>query len=137
MRHVMQRFDDTPFILFANDSVIDFYPRFGFTRVREYSYEMPLALDGSSATPVKITYDDPRVDQMLRENACFSERFDAVDARFAQLYNLMADFQDDLHAAPDRGLLVAARQEGDALLIAGVRLPVAVQPSRCDRPAAV
>lgn len=35
MEHIINKYNNIPMYLFANDSVVDFYPRFGFTRTYE------------------------------------------------------------------------------------------------------
>ena len=44
--------------LYANDSVLDFYPKFGFKAVQEHQYSLPVRKSGE--TTRKLDMDDPR-----------------------------------------------------------------------------
>ncbi len=43
--------------LFANDSVLDFYPRFGFKETKEHQYSKEVSLDGEDKT-IKVSIKD-------------------------------------------------------------------------------
>ncbi|MCL1796143.1 MAG: GNAT family N-acetyltransferase, partial [Clostridia bacterium] len=127
MRHVMERFSDTPLLLFANEHVTGFYPRFGFVRVQECVFEVRLAPNGAAAAPTQFACDDRKVAVMLDRNICLSGHFDVAGAQYVRLFNLTTGFQNDLYMSSDGGLLVAARRCGELLLVAGV-----VSPSPCN-----
>ncbi|MGO0999631.1 GNAT family N-acetyltransferase [Lysobacter sp. CA196] len=82
----------TPVFLFANDSVLDFYPRFGFAAAPQSLFEASLqaepAGDGRGAT-LDLSDDDTRADflRLAAAASAVSERFAACDyGRIATWY---------------------------------------------------
>lgn len=68
MEEIFRDFSDTDGIyLFANDSVLDFYPKFGFRKAKEYQYTKSVNnADEASAIPVPMT---TKAERMILEQA--------------------------------------------------------------------
>ncbi|CAH2715875.1 hypothetical protein BACCIP111895_03059 [Neobacillus rhizosphaerae] len=64
MKHIMKEYENTCdfMYLFANDTVLDFYPKFGFTRLNESEYSLDLA---KSSIQMNM---DAKVKQLTIEN---------------------------------------------------------------------
>ncbi|GLC89219.1 GNAT family N-acetyltransferase [Lysinibacillus piscis] len=73
MEHILTAYQTTcDFIyLFANETVLDFYPKFGFTRVTEYQYSLPAhAISPQPHTKVrKLSIDNEEDRQLMRHFA--------------------------------------------------------------------
>ena len=52
--------------LFANDSVLDFYPKFGFKETKEHQYSKEVSLDGEDKTTKVSMKDKKDFDRMVK-----------------------------------------------------------------------
>lgn len=59
MEHIIRKYDNVPMYLSANDSVVDFYPRFGFKRVYEKLPICACTID-NACVPHKLSMTIPR-----------------------------------------------------------------------------
>src|SRR5690554_1785371 len=59
MEHIIKKYDGTPMYLYADDEVLEFYPKFGFERVYE---KQPVAscVMNNQIHPVLLRYNDPK-----------------------------------------------------------------------------
>ncbi len=57
MEEVMARYGGSGIYLYANDSVLDFYPKFGFVKAQEHQYSLPVQKSGEPVR--KLDMDDP------------------------------------------------------------------------------
>jgi GNAT superfamily N-acetyltransferase len=117
MDYVLALTPDVPFFLCANDSVLDFYPRFGFEKIPIWQPTLPWQLDGNSKPLRKMTLSDPAVDAYLNERACFSQVLDCLNAAPLHWFHLIYNYAENLYEIPELGLLVAAEQKGTELTI--------------------
>jgi predicted N-acetyltransferase YhbS len=60
-----RRCPGAPFFLFANDSVLDFYPRFGFRRLPDLQPRLACRLDNPPGAMRRLAVDDPAVGRYL------------------------------------------------------------------------
>lgn len=105
--------------LFANDSVLDFYPRFGFQKSREYQYSLslhgagpcrfvPAAMDCAAAWA--------RLEQAA-ERSIFRGRLDLTGNRGLLLFHVTKFMRDNVYYhAPSSTYVVADRQGTDLFL---------------------
>lgn len=105
--------------LFANDSVLDFYPRFGFQKSREYQYSLslhgagpcrfvPAAMDCAAAWA--------RLEQAA-ERSIFRGRLDLTGNRGLLLFHVTKFVRDNVYYhAPSSTYVVADRQGTDLFL---------------------
>ena len=110
--NILRRYSGTPAFLFANDSVLEFYPKFGFRQVEEKVPAARVVLD-NDAEPVKC-----RPEELLelagKRRQPASGRFDVLAGKEIRCFHLFGEYADRLYRlAP--GLAVAAEQEGDTL----------------------
>jgi len=52
--------------LFANDTVLDFYPKFGFKRVEQYQYSKEIKLGNARDVAVKLDMSNPKNEELVR-----------------------------------------------------------------------
>lgn len=116
MRHVLQKYPDTPSFLFANDGAASFYSQFGFAQIEESKLTLPYRIHNAGVNAVKRAHDDPAILRLLDENACFSAIFDCTGAQPVQRFNLMAA-PDDIYYMPAPDAMAVARQSENVLYI--------------------
>lgn len=125
IRAIMERIDadyhgkTDGIYLFANDSVLDFYPRFGFQKSREYQYSLslhsagpcrfvPAAMDCAAAWA--------RLEQAA-ERSIFRGRLDLTGNRGLLLFRVTKFMRDSVYYhAPSSTYVVADRQGTDLFL---------------------
>ncbi len=109
---VLRRYSGTPAFLFANGSVTEFYPKFGFRPVRESTPVAEEPIDNGFA-PEKCAPEELRNLAEKRRRPA-SDVFDVLDGGEIRCFHLLSDCAEMLYRlAPD--LAVAAEQEGETL----------------------
>ncbi|MCL2545055.1 MAG: GNAT family N-acetyltransferase [Clostridia bacterium] len=133
MEHVLQRYPDRAMYLSANESVLDFYPRFGFRPAREKLPVLICTID-NACPPVKLAFDGPEVARYVRERKVFSGVLDCANADPVTLFHIhLGPYKDCLYEIPECQTLVVASQEGAKLHLHGL---FALGPVRWDELAA-
>ncbi len=111
---------DQPIILFANETVLDFYPRFGFRRVMQSRFlaRAELRATGRLARPCELAHvaERARLAELCWRARPMSQRFAARDYYFILLWHLTnrpvrAFWLDGLDA------VIAATMAGDRLIL--------------------
>ena len=110
--NILRRYSGTPVFLFANDSVTEFYPKFGFCPAEE---KMPVAetvIDNDIAS-VKCAPEELWELAMKRRRPA-SELFDVLDGGEIRCFHLFGEYAEKLYRLTPE-LAVAAEQEGETL----------------------
>ncbi len=113
--------------LYANEGVLDLYPRFGFRRVGESLFELELALDPALAPAPRLDLDDAsRRAGWL--SACArsvpaTERFGARDYGPVALWHACNAYPRDVRLLEEWNAYVVAVQRGDTLHLLDVASP--------------
>lgn len=102
--------------LFANETVLDFYPKFGFRREIQYQYTLPVPTARGGAR--KLSVDSPQDLALLR--ACYKRGnpFSALQVveNFGLLMFYCGSFlKDCVYYIPQQNAVAVARQEGPVL----------------------
>lgn len=102
--------------LFANETVLDFYPKFGFRRETQYQYTLPVPTARGGAR--KLSVDSPQDLALLR--ACYERGnpFSALQVvhNFGLLMFYCGSFlKDCVYYIPQQEAVAIARQEGPVL----------------------
>lgn len=105
--------------LFANDSVLDFYPRFGFRRAEEYQYKRELAI-GKEGTmrqvPMREKKDWDRVERAVRDSACNSAL--NLDGNSGLIMFYLTKFmRENVYYDEALNAYAVAEREGEELLL--------------------
>lgn len=115
--------DDLVF-LFANDSVLDFYPRFGFRRVGEAVFGVDCAVTPSGRPLRRLSVDAADDRATVRRVAAaalpVTQRFGARDYGGIVLWYWTNFFGDNLCYCEDVDAVLVVQQEGDTLRICDV-----------------
>ena len=137
MERVIERYPTTPMYLSANESVLDFYPRFGFRPAREKLPVLDCAIDNAcppTKLAQKLAFDDPKVARYLRERKVFSNVLDCANTDSISLFHIhLGPYKDCLYEIPACQALAVAGQEGETLRLHGV---FALRPVRWESLAA-
>ncbi len=108
--------------LFANDSVLDFYPRFGFKKSKEFLHSLSLQGVGTCAFR-PLAMDCPAAWERLgeaAEHSVFRGRLDLVGNKGLLFFYITGFMQQNVYYhAPSHTYIVAERQ-GDRLLLHNV-----------------
>ncbi|WP_077215253.1 GNAT family N-acetyltransferase [Bacillus dakarensis] len=121
MNKVLEEYREYEFMyLFANRSVLDFYPKFGFISVDEYQFTMDASsaaagfpsirkLDGTSLEDLNFIY------QFATERIPVSQRFGTVSAQGILMFHCMGPFCDDVYYLEDEEAVVIFKREEERL----------------------
>jgi ribosomal protein S18 acetylase RimI-like enzyme len=114
-------------LLYANEGVLDFYPRFGFRRARESLFELAVSLDPAASPAPRVDLDDP-AQRAAWLRACArspppTERFGARAYGSAALWHACAFYRQDVHVLAEGEAYAVAVQRGDTLELLDVAAP--------------
>lgn len=113
--------------LYANDAVLDFYPRFGFRRVQESEFELELALAPAGAPAPSLDLEDaPRRAAWLAAIARSvppTERLGARAYGGAALWHACNFHRHDVRVLAEGEAYAVAVQRGDTLHLLDVAAP--------------
>lgn len=118
MREVLSRLPEDVY-LFANDSVLDFYPRFGFRKGTER--QCVRAVEPAKAQAAR-PFDPMRPENRARLEAVLSlprpgEAMSLLDNPQLYLFYLLGPMSRCLYELPERAGLAVAEREGDVLTL--------------------
>lgn len=113
--------------LFANDSVVNYYPKFGFKPAKEYEYYMTCEKKAEAYTLKKVDAEDQEqceeLYELIRKDAGASDKRNENDGMYMSenlgLYQfwIAAGFGEDLFYIPETGNYAAAKVDGAVLRI--------------------
>ncbi|WP_052339405.1 GNAT family N-acetyltransferase [Gorillibacterium massiliense] len=116
MEHIFELYPDTPMFLHANESVTEFYPRFGF---KPFTYKQPYLKTGClhGNGMIKLNLTDPKVDYYLKSRAQYSRIFDCLSPYSINWFHLIYFHADHLYELPGLDAMLIAEQRGNVLFI--------------------
>jgi len=119
MEAIFSKYPAEPAFLFGNDSVVNFYPKFGFKPAQEYLPFLTQTID--NPTPMqRLTIKDPKVDKYLKGRAQFSSIFDCINQYSINWFHLLYEYCKDIIEIESLQVMVVAKQEGTTLRILDV-----------------
>jgi len=110
--------------LYANDSVLDFYPRFGFLPAGEHVHSRPLA--GGQGSANKLDVGNPADLGLLRARYALGNPFSALPMvdNFGLLMFYCGSFlRECVRYVPEQDAVVVAEQAGDTLVCHDIYCP--------------
>lgn len=119
MEHIINKYPNTPMYLFANESVIDFYPRFGFEQIYQ---KLPVAnyFINNNIEPQKINVNRKLWDYVYQK-VNYSSVFDCLDAASIYLFHLLEGaLRDCIYDLPELETIVIAQKNKNILKLIGV-----------------
>jgi len=120
IEHVLSQYPDTLAYLFANASVIDFYPQFGFHQVQTYKPEISVAINNDSATAIKCGLDDTVLQKAVYNRSVYSNLVDCTNSQSIQMFHLLMLYPNDIYYLPRCKTIVIATKKDSRLFIADV-----------------
>lgn len=113
--------------LFSNASVLEFYPRFGLSRVAEHVFGVPhrVTPEGTPCRRLDVTTASDRalLLELARRSLPVSGRVAALDHGGILLWYAYNEHRDDFFDVPEMDAIVVARSEGNVLWIFDVLSP--------------
>lgn len=102
--------------LYANDSVLDFYPKFGFQQAQEYQYFMPISSHASDFIKLKMT--EPKHQKRLlhcyRKNNPFTD-LPFLDNEGLLMFYCMGYMKDCIYYSKQHATICIAQFDGETL----------------------
>ncbi|MCR2822840.1 GNAT family N-acetyltransferase [Lederbergia panacisoli] len=124
MRKVMAEYEGKcDFIyLFANQSVLDFYPKFGFKAVEEDEFSIDFkAEEASPANIRKLDIKNPKdlnfIHQFVSERAPLSQKFCTENAIGVLMFYCLSVFPNDIYFIEKENVIVLFKKEHDHIHI--------------------
>jgi GNAT superfamily N-acetyltransferase len=117
LESVLNASSDTPFFLYANSSVVDFYPKFGFRAAQEYQPWTAYRIGSQNGAMKKLSIESPETGTYLRERMCYSSLLDCLNAGPIHWFNLLAGYGELIYEIPKLDAMIAAQQAGNILTI--------------------
>lgn len=120
MEHIIEKYGNIPMYLSANESVVDFYPKFGFKRVYE---KLPVCdcVVNNDIKPDKLRYDDPKVWNYVYNRVNFSRKLDCLNTACINIFHIYWGYlKDCIYEIPKIDTMVIAEQKGEILKLIGV-----------------
>ena len=110
------------YYLFGNDSVLDFYPRFGFRKAKEYQYAKKVSNKGEAQVK-RVIMNNPesweQLQDVMRRNV-FGGRFDMVNNSELIMFYVTKFMQEDVYYHEATDTYVIAEVEEGSLFIHNV-----------------
>ena len=120
MEHIIEKYEGTPMYLFANEDVVNFYPKFGFKRVSEKLPVCHCEINNDNK-PKKIQYNDPKVWDYVCKRVNYSQKLDCLNSASINIFHIYSGYLKDLiYEIPELDTLVIAEQKNASLKLIGV-----------------
>ncbi|SFE31954.1 Acetyltransferase (GNAT) domain-containing protein [Bacillus sp. OV194] len=125
MERVMNDYHNTDaFYLFANREVLEFYPKFGFTRMEEFQFTMPVekkkeSKNTSSVIKLNAVHQADRsfIYGLAAERVPASKRFSTVHTAELFMYYCMCVFKDNIYYLEQENCILLCKTIGEELHI--------------------
>ncbi|MFW9842891.1 MAG: GNAT family N-acetyltransferase, partial [Candidatus Thorarchaeota archaeon] len=123
MEHVLEKYCDSADLcfLFANDTVLEFYPRFAFRRCDEVRFlsesTHPKSLCPSRRLNIHDTSDVALVADLLRRRLPITQRFGAVDYDHITWWHILNIYPDNLYYVEEEEVLFIITERAGTLHI--------------------
>ena len=105
--------------LFANDSVLDFYPKFGFRKAMEYRYTKPFSTSQVCSmvqVPMRDKKDWRKLESVMRQSVSYS-RFNMVDNDNLIMFYVTGYMQENVYYNQKYDTYVIAEMEEGTLTV--------------------
>lgn len=125
IRQIMNRIDQDygqttdGIYLFANDSVLDFYPKFGFRKAMEYQYTKTFSTSLTCSMvqiPMQNQKDWHKLENSMRQSVSYS-RFHMIDNDNLIMFYVTGFMQNNVYYSEEYDTYVIAEIEEDALTV--------------------
>lgn len=121
--------------LFANDSVLDFYPKFGFRKAVEWQYSKKVFGRGEELVqrvPMESSKDWKALIKAIGESVP-QGKFELTDNSDLIMFYVSKFMQDNVYYLPERQAYVIAEPQGDELILYNIFAPERVDPEEAAK----
>ncbi|WP_139378275.1 GNAT family N-acetyltransferase [Mesobacillus jeotgali] len=119
MNHVLKAYEGKYdyIYLFANDSVLDFYPKFGFKQVEEHQYSTIVSSgkDRRELRKLEIHKDLRQIEKIVHGRAPVSQAFATANSSGITMFHILSVFPDHLYYHPEADAIVIFTRENDVI----------------------
>jgi len=116
MEYILIIYPDTPSFLFANDDVLEFYPKFGYESTTEKQPYIECNLQ-SKGEMKKFELKDSKIDCYLRERGQFSKVLDCTNHYSINWFHIQNIYLEDSYDISDLDVMVVGEQKDNILRI--------------------
>ncbi|EAK8890046.1 GNAT family N-acetyltransferase, partial [Listeria monocytogenes] len=124
LNHVIAKYEDQyDFLyLFANDTVLDFYPKFGFERIEESSFTVDACNLKKKASKLKKLNPDNKTDfqlisRIVSKRASLSNILDVKESEDLLMFYVLIALKNELYYLEELDVIVLMEQEGTDLYV--------------------
>ncbi|ELA6045023.1 GNAT family N-acetyltransferase [Listeria monocytogenes] len=124
LNHVIAKYEDQyDFLyLFANDTVLDFYPKFGFERIEESSFTVDACNLKKKASKLKKLNPDNKTDfqlisRIVSERAPLSNILDVKESEDLLMFYVLIALKNELYYLEELDVIVLMEQKGTDLYV--------------------
>jgi len=120
MEHILKKYDNTPMYLWANESVVDFYPKFGFELVNEKLPVCRCSINNNKKQE-KLEYNSKKVWNYIYNRKNFSSKLDCLNTQSINIFHVHWGYlKDNIYELPEIDTMVIAEKDGTTLKLTGV-----------------
>ena len=125
MQHVLDLYPNTPVYLGANESVLDFYPRFGFEAVQTFQAVLDVNIHNPKAREGLKRPPDEKIREAINGNQLHSVLLDCHNTQPLQIWQLLTNerHKDGVFYLPECGAMVKIHCMDHTLFIDEVFAP--------------
>ncbi len=111
--------------LFANDSVLDFYPKFGFKRMEQYQYQRKMQYNEQKKKQVAVKLDVDKKEDLALLRKCYEKGNPFSKLQVIQGFDLLMFYcgsflKDCIYYVKEQEAVVIAEQEDNTLYLLDV-----------------
>ena len=121
MEHILNEYQDQAdgFFLFANDSVLDFYPKFGFKKSKEYQYSK-IVSNSNVIRAIQVPMENKSHWKMLEDaikSSICNSSFEMINNPGLIMFYVTKFMKDCVYYIKNQDAYAIAEIEGETLLI--------------------
>jgi predicted N-acetyltransferase YhbS len=123
MEFVLDKFKDSTdlFFLFANETVLDFYPKFGFERINEVIYKLNSGISNPKFSARKLNINNKSdfvlIKELLNNRRMLTKIFGAKEFDFITFWHMIYVFSENIFYLEEEDIIVIYMVEQDQLHI--------------------
>ena len=103
--------------LFANNSVSDFYPKFGFKSVNEVQYSLPIKDKKNNFVKLSVKDNESLIKNLLNSRSTISDKFNISNYAGLAYFHISQFLYDKVWYDPKNDIIIVAEKKGRELII--------------------
>ncbi|MCK5086595.1 MAG: GNAT family N-acetyltransferase [Melioribacteraceae bacterium] len=126
MNYVLDKFKDKTdfFFLYANETVLDFYPKFGFKNISEFKFiaesNIPKPRYSARKLNIKLDSDYQKLIELINHRRLLTKRFGAEDYGFITMWYIFNLYSDNLYYVEEEDVIIIKKEKDETLHILDV-----------------